>query len=298
MNSLKYLYDIQPKIKVKINNADIEGFFFDEKINDIRNKQNTLYFYTTSVISIGSIARFNNKSYLVMGSENDYNGVYYVYFLEEINYIIKSGTDTSSLSLIEGILQTDAFNLSQQTDALATSSNRFSFICQNNEITYSINYDTKVVALRNFYQITGIDTSNRGLIVLTCEKIAKSDGYDYSEVFEIPISPTDPTEPEEPIDPEPPEPTHNYSITIAGNNRPYKSQINTYTATIKDGDVVVTDKSVLWSIDNASYTFTEQLATTCKVKAPSTAPVKANLRATLSDDALIFVDYALETRNL
>ena len=43
-------------------------------------------------------------------------------------------------------------------------------------------------------------------------------------------------------------------------------------------------------------TFVEKNATTCKVKAPSTALIKANLRATLTDKPEVFVDYAIESK--
>jgi len=170
------------------------------------------------------------------------------------------------------------------------------YLPNTSEFTYSVDSTFDLIALRGMYKIVGIDTSIENIITFTCEKVAKSEGYDYAEVFDVPVVP--PVDPVDPIDPEPPTPTDNYVIVITGNNRPYTGQSVVYTASITNNDVVVTDKTVDWTIDNATFTFVEKNATTCKVKAPSTAFIKANLRATLTDKPEVFVDYAIESRRM
>lgn len=293
MNPLKYLYDIQSKIKVKINDVDVEGFFFNEKIG----VQDIICFYTKTLLPVGSIVKYNSKSYMITNMENDYNGVCYVYYLDEMNYIVKFGknSDASTCKSVLGILKTKLFYLNQ-SDVLSASVNTLTFICAKSEFTYSVDSTFDLIALRGMYKIVGIDTSIENIITFTCEKVAKSEGYDYAEVFDVPVVP--PVDPVDPIDPEPPTPTDNYVIVITGNNRPYTTQSVVYTASITNNDVVVTDKTVDWTIDNATFTFVEKNATTCKVKAPSTALVKANLRATLTDKPEVFVDYAIESKRM
>ena len=52
-------------------------------------------------------------------------------------------------------------------------------MCAKSEFTYSVDSTFDLIALRGMYKIVGIDTSIENITTFTCEKVAKSDGYDY-----------------------------------------------------------------------------------------------------------------------
>lgn len=290
MSGLNYLYKIQPKVNVKINDKDIQGFFYNEEIVDIGLKQNKICFCSKEDIIIGSTLKYNSKSYIILDKDNDYNGVFYVYHLEEMNYTIKFGTSASSMINLMGILSTTNFAISER-NIISMATNSFTFTCPKNESTYAIDFTTKIVALRGLYKVTGIDTSNQNLIILTCEKEAKDASFDYTEIWDS--RPTEPTEPEEPKPPK-----NNYTMEITGNKTPYVSSTAPYTLILKNNGEIVTDKPIVWTLSNSSYTFVEQTNTNCKIKTPKEAFVEVILKAKLADDDSVFVEYLIKNRRL
>lgn len=254
---------------------------------------NSIYFFTNKKVQTGNILQDNKTKFLVVNAEFDNNTIYHKLYLQEMNYIIQVGKSPNNLIKVQGILDTRSFEVSHE-NTISTLNNFFLFTCPKNEYTYSIDYDTKVIALRDLYKIIGIDSSINGLITFTCEKVQRDNEYDYTEVFDLSPAPEEPSNPSQPE--EPPILNDVYSITITGKSTLTVNQTSTYNATVHKNGTEIMDKPVIWSLNNDKCSLVEYTDLNCRCRAMKTG--YCMLRATLKDDSNIFTEFKIGNRLL
>lgn len=200
-NILESIYKSLPKVNVTVNDKIALGFFFNKKTQDRAMGENYIQFVTSEKIGQGNIIEYMSREFLVLNVEFEDNEIYRKLYLREMDYIIKvtntgKAEDIVNLSCV---LETNIFG-TEGNSIITSATNTINIILPKTEFTYNIDSNSKIVALRNHYKVVGIDTSARGIIILTCDKVAKDSTLDYDEIWEdkdVPII----KPPDEPIEP-------------------------------------------------------------------------------------------------
>lgn len=177
----------------------------------------------------------------------------------------------------------------ENTSTVTLEEGKITVTLQDNDKTRKIKDASKFVALREGWEIMGIDISYIGLIKLHCKKAVLN-----IKDFDIPVDaveyptreggkPIEPTLP--PVDP--PTPTINYKIDIIGDIEVKEKTTSQYLYVVKADGVEVFDKTVEWSVTDI-YGGSSYASINSSGLLIAGAKENIIIRATLTDDNSIF----------
>lgn len=143
--------------KAIVNNASMERTFDDKRI------------ITNEELRRGNYVQYNNLFFIVLNEINDmrYNS-YYKGLIRKCNYDVKFVID-GKLYLFYSIIESDKFSINE-TKIIDTSADTITVTIPATNITKQIKVNDRIVKFNCVWDITGIDYTKNGLVILQCKK--------------------------------------------------------------------------------------------------------------------------------
>jgi|GEM_PF-3050328 len=260
-----------PKQAIKINGVDSDGIINEIKDREV-GKDAKYLFALKDVVSQGDIIEYQGVKYIVILKEQPIQNVYDRCIIQAVNYKLNFIID-GIVQSVDAIIKVDG--VSFDWDAfISIVDGRIRVIIPH---TMGIMEGNRVIALRNTWLCTMVDTSNDGLMALTFAKDTIRAADDM--VNEIPDTDTIITP-----EPEPDPPAEGYTIVLVGDATINQYATKVYTATVSDSTGVVS-KACTFTLSNTNAEIVEVTDSTVKLK----GLIKGDLilTATMVEDAMV-----------